>query len=673
MRRRRIATRVVAAMAAMALAGAPLYAVADEAASGMTPEAEATALAGGEGSVGPVGEGLPAEEAPEAADEAGDPAGDEGTEDEPATGEAGAPAEGEGAADVPVTGEADVAGEPDVPEGSQEVVDSSEVPASGEGVEGEDAGDAVPVDEAETESAGNTATDPVSADSASNGLPSEAAPVEETTPLAEDDTEAPTMEGALSVSTKSATAGDTVTFTLRASDVGTGLDSVGLNLLNLDTGDTDYVSAQAWRGDIAGDGTATATLEIEDARHASGRWAVRCVSLSDARGNSVGYYDPRFATDWELENCPTADLSALDFEVCGTTGDTEAPTLIGAVGVTVRQVMPGESVTMMLRTEGHDVSRAWITYRTPETGSEHDVELDRRTADGIMSGTMDITPQTEVGVWEALSVNVVDSNGAQKSVTNSALGARAMALSAEEASARSGDDILSRDSADLSALTFEVTPFESQVAGQFWDTPADAWYVTEGWLDYVVSNGIISGYAYADGTPQGKFGPDDPLTRGQLAVILYRHAHPGSTDTVDPGDFASWSAFPDVPAGAYYTAAINWCRETGVITGYDSGPDAGRFLPDRAVTRAELATMVWRFAKNYLGIDVSGADPSAFESLPDHADIYPFAVEAMVWCADEGLMTGNILGGTAYLDAQGTATRAQAAKVVTVLVRDVAG
>ena len=451
------------------------------------------------------------------------------------------------------------------------------------------------------------------------------------------DLEAPVLEGAGSVSTKRATAGDKVTFTIRASDEGTGLRGASLWLVNRDTGDTLTVSL-----DAAEDGTMTGSLQVADERHAPGPWAAEGVILSDRRGNYATYYDPRFADEWTLQNYPTADLSALDFEVYGTTGDTEAPVLIGAVGVTVRQVMPGESVTMMLRTEGHDVSRAWITYRTPETGSEHDVELDRRTADGIMSGTMEITPQTEVGVWEALSVNVVDSNGVEKSVTNSALGARAMALSlsAEEASARSGDDILSQDSADLSALTFEVTPFESQVAGQFWDTPADAWYVTEGWLDYVVSNGIISGYAYADGTPQGEFGPDDPLTRGQLAVILYRYAHPGSTDTVDPGDFADWSAFPDVPAHAYYTAAINWCAARPASSpAYDSGPDAGRFLPDRAVTRAELATMVWRFAASYLGVDVSGADPSAFESLPDHADIYPFAVEAMVWCADEGLMT----------------------------------
>ena len=639
---RRIATRVVAAMAAMALAGAPLYAVADEAAAGVTPEAEAAALAEGEGSGEPVGEGQPAEEAPETADEVGEGAGDE----------AGAPVEGEGAADVPATDGADVAGEPDVPEGPQEAVDPTQVPAPSEDAE-------------------DVAIDPATADGAANGLPAEAVPSEEATPLAEDDTEAPVLDAGMSVSAKRATAGDTVTFTLRASDEGTGLESAALQLRNLDTGDFASMFSSVSNGGIAADGTMTFTLEIGDAQHAPGRWAAEAVILYDARGNGATYYDPRLAP--EGHPGPVADLSALDFEVYGTTGDTEAPVLIGAVGVTVRQVMPGESVTMMLRTEGHDVSRAWITYRTPETGSEHDVELDRRTADGIMSGTMEITPQTEVGVWEALSVNVVDSSGVEKSVTNSALGARAMALSAEEASARSGDDILSRDSADLSALTFEVTPFESQVAGQFWDTPADAWYVTEGWLDYVVSNGIITGYAHADGTPQGKFGPDDPLTRGQLAVILYRHAHPGSTDTVDPSDFASWSAFPDVPAGAYYTAAINWCRETGVITGYDSGPDAGRFLPDRAVTRAELATMVWRFAESYLGIDVSGADPSALETLPDHDRVYPFAAEAVAWCADRGLMTGNILGGTAYLDAQGTATRAQAAKVVTVLVRDVAG
>ena len=60
------------------------------------------------------------------------------------------------------------------------------------------------------------------------------------------------------------------------------------------------------------------------------------------------------------------------------------------------------------------------------------------------------------------------------------------------------------------------------------------------------------------------------------------------------------------------------------------------------MTRAQLATMVWRFAANYLGVDVWSVDPSALSRWPDHDAIYPFAVDAMIWCADRGLITGNI-------------------------------
>ena len=421
-------------------------------------------------------------------------------------GEAETPADGAGNVGVPVTGDADAAGESGISAGSQEAVDSSEVPASGGEAEGEGSVDAAPVDGAEAEPAGNAATDSVLAGSAANGLPSEAAPSEEATPLAEDDTEAPTMDGVMSVSTKRATAGDTVTFTLRASDEGTGLFWANLEFVNQDTGEESGAEADV----IAEDGTLTFRFEVRD-MHGPGRWAVRCVTLQDARGNFANYYDPRFASDWELESHPTADLSALDFEVYGTTGDTEAPVLIGAVGVTVRQVMPG-------RERHHDAAhrgprRLPCLDNLPHAADGIGARRGARPQDGRRHHERHDGhhPPDRGGVWEALSVNVVDSNGVEKSVTNSALGARAAALSlsAEEASARSGDDILSRDSADLSALAFEVTPFESQVAGQFSDTPADAWYVTEGWLDYVVENGIISGYAHADGTPQGKFGPDD--------------------------------------------------------------------------------------------------------------------------------------------------------------------
>ena len=122
------------------------------------------------------------------------------------------------------------------------------------------------------------------------------------------DLEAPVLEGAGSVSTKRATAGDKVTFTIRASDEGTGLRGASLWLVNRDTGDTWTVSL-----DAAEDGTMTGSLQVADERHAPGPWAAEGVILSDRRGNTVEYYDPRFAS--EYYDGPTADLSALDFEV----------------------------------------------------------------------------------------------------------------------------------------------------------------------------------------------------------------------------------------------------------------------------------------------------------------------------------------------------------------------
>ena len=82
--------------------------------------------------------------------------------------------------------------------------------------------------------------------------------------------------------------------------------------------------------------------------------------------------------------------------------------------------------------------------------------------------------------------------------------------------------------------------------------------------------------------------------------------------------------------------------------------------------------MVCRFA-GVMGIDVSSYDTSAFYAAVDTSDVMPFAVETMMWCADRGLINGNKHGenGPLTLEPQQGATRAQAAKVFTVLLRDV--
>ena len=124
------------------------------------------------------------------------------------------------------------------------------------------------------------------------------------------------------------------------------------------------------------------------------------------------------------------------------------------------------------------------------------------------------------------------------------------------------------------------------------DTPANEWYVTEGWLDYVTSSGLMTGYT--TGADAGNFGPQDQISRAQVLVILYRYANPSSDATTNPSSYGTTTHFYDVPTGEYFTAAVEWAYQNGITTGYIG---TGLFGPNDPVTRQDLATMLHRFAK----------------------------------------------------------------------------
>lgn len=211
---------------------------------------------------------------------------------------------------------------------------------------------------------------------------------------------------------------------------------------------------------------------------------------------------------------------------------------------------------------------------------------------------------------------------------------------------------------DAYGLYVEVAP--ASAPASFKDVPAGTWY--QPWVKYASSNGLMTGLKDDLGGYSGYFDPDAQLTRAQVATVLWRAAGSPSQGS---------SKFPDTVKGSWYDEAVAWCVSAGVVTGYTSGPDKGCFRPDRAVTREELATMVWRFAKTQ-GIDVSNPDPTKFNATVDHASVSSFAVEPLKWTAAAGIMGGVDYGNGQYgLEPQGTATRAQAAKVFSVLVRDI--
>ena len=194
-------------------------------------------------------------------------------------------------------------------------------------------------------------------------------------------------------------------------------------------------------------------------------------------------------------------------------------------------------------------------------------------------------------------------------------------------------------------------------ASYFSDVPEGEWYAT--WVDQAFDQGLMSGYTDVNDELTGLFGPDDELTRAQVAMVLWRMAGmPG----IHEG-----SLFDDVEFGAWYEAAVDWCVEAGVVTGYTSGADEGCFCPDRPVSRQELAVMAWRYAE-WAGMDTTEPDPVPFESTTDWESADSWALEALTWTAATGVLSGfDTQDGTKSIKPFGTATRAQAAKVFVML------
>lgn len=193
--------------------------------------------------------------------------------------------------------------------------------------------------------------------------------------------------------------------------------------------------------------------------------------------------------------------------------------------------------------------------------------------------------------------------------------------------------------------------------------------VPNSWYDeavaYVRSTGLMSGYS--GGVQDGRFGPEDRITRGQIATVLYRYFNPNASADTD-AYYAARDHFSDVAQGSYYEAAINWAYEAGIVFGYDDG--TGRFGPDDVASREQVAVMMQR-AAGMRGLDTS-ADPGVLWAHNDAASVSGFAVSGLSWCCKVGIITGSVnADGSTSLNPVNSCTRSQFAKMIMVLTRDV--
>lgn len=154
---------------------------------------------------------------------------------------------------------------------------------------------------------------------------------------------------------------------------------------------------------------------------------------------------------------------------------------------------------------------------------------------------------------------------------------------------------------------------------------------------YVYNEGMM------DGISATQFAPNSNLTRGMVVTMLYRlEGEPRVTGS---------SGFDDVASGAWYADAVTWAAENGIVNGVSDT----EFAPNVNITREQLAAILYRYA-DYNDYDVSGRDD--LSEFTDRSSISSYALDAMRWAVDEGLITG-ITNTT--IEPQGTATRAQAA------------
>lgn len=172
----------------------------------------------------------------------------------------------------------------------------------------------------------------------------------------------------------------------------------------------------------------------------------------------------------------------------------------------------------------------------------------------------------------------------------------------------------------------------------FTDVPKDAWY----------HDAVTSCYwlGFMNGTSSTTFEPESSTTRAMMAQVLYNMS--GTPPHV------TWTTFEDVPDDAWYAQAISWCVDQQLA----KGVSATHFAPEEKVTREQVATFLFRYAKACGFYVLNQAELSGFS---DRGKVSAYALDAVEWAVAEGIIRGDDAG---KLNPTGYATRAEIAAML---------
>ena len=176
------------------------------------------------------------------------------------------------------------------------------------------------------------------------------------------------------------------------------------------------------------------------------------------------------------------------------------------------------------------------------------------------------------------------------------------------------------------------------IIGEFTDVMENDWFASS--VDFVVENKLMAGVS------GGKFAPDVTLTRAMLVTVLYRLEGEPATNRSIP--------FADVDMGAYYANAVSWAKQNGIVAGISEN----EFAPDLNITREQIASIMFRYAK-FKGYDVSAS--ADITSYNDAGKVSDWATESMKYAVGSGLIMGKTETTLNPLD---NATRAEFAAIM---------
>ena len=416
--------------------------------------------------------------------------------------------------------------------------------------------------------------------------------------------------------TLAATGSDTITWSVTSGSLPTGLSPNGNTITGTPT--------------AAGTSTFTVT-----AANAYGSDSKQLSITIDAQTNVPVTGVSLNETSLTLTEEETATLTATvqpanatNQNVTWTSSNTSVATVQNG---TVTAVSAGTATITVTTEDGGFTATCTVTVRpdVPPANPNYRITVEATqggtvTADPTAAkagATVTLTPSPDAG-YQVGTVAVTDRFGEPVAVTEQADGTYTFTMPNGQVKV---------------AVTFvEVQPEPLP----FTDVAEGDWFHDA--VQYAYENGLM------DGVGDGQFAPNATTNRAMVVTILYRLAGEPAVS----GDVA----FTDVAPGLWYTDAVAWAAQKGIVNGISET----EFSPSGDLTREQLATILFRYAEAK-GYDVSAAaDLSGF---PDAGDIQSYATQALSWAVAEGLLQGF---EDDSLQPGGTATRAQ---IATILMR----